>query len=158
MPSAIAGGGRLTQLRQGLSTSVSFPDAPTGQPGRPPYVAWAEVAIVRLIKQRTPAGFDIRREIAQGCPLLIERLRQKTQGKPGIINTAYIERLNATFRQRLACLARRSRHLAQQEATLTAGMYLVGCFYNLTIVYACASLSGNAVLSGCSAPRPLRLV
>ncbi len=101
-----------------------------GQPGRPLYVSWADVAIVRLIKRRTADGFSIRREIAQGCPLLIERLRKMTQSKPGVINTAYIERLNATFRQRLACLARRSRHLAQQEATLMAGMYLVGCFYN----------------------------
>jgi hypothetical protein len=54
---------------------------------------------------------------------------EKTQGG-GVINTAYIERLNATFRQRLAWLARRTRHLAQQGATLMAGMFTVGCFYN----------------------------
>lgn len=101
-----------------------------GQSGRATLVVWADIAIVRLIKQRTADGFAIRREIAQGCPLLIERLRHMTQGNWGVINTAYIERLNATFRQRLACLARRSRHLAQQEATLTTGMFLVGCFYN----------------------------
>jgi hypothetical protein len=46
------------------------------------------------------------------------------------VNTAFIERLNATFRQRIAPLARRSRNLAQQADTLVAGMYLVGCFYN----------------------------
>jgi len=40
------------------------------------------------------------------------------------------ERLNATFRQRLAWLARRTRHLAQQGETLSAGMFTVGCFYN----------------------------
>jgi transposase-like protein len=101
-----------------------------GQKGRPGLVSWPEVAIVRVIKRRTTAGFDIRREVAQGCPCLIERLRHLTQGKPGVINTAYIERLNATFRQRLACLARRSRHLIQQQTTLDAGLFLVGCFYN----------------------------
>ena len=52
------------------------------------------------------------------------------QGGGGTINTAYIERLNATFRQRLAWLTRRTRCLAQQTATLAAGMYIVGCFYN----------------------------
>jgi hypothetical protein len=54
---------------------------------------------------------------------------QRSQGGT-MINIAYIERLNATFRQRLACLARRTRHLIQEQATLTAGMYVVGCFYN----------------------------
>jgi hypothetical protein len=47
-----------------------------------------------------------------------------------VINTAFIERLNATFRQRISSLTRRTRTLAQQAETLVAGMYLVGCFYN----------------------------
>ena len=46
------------------------------------------------------------------------------------INTAYIERLNATFRSRLAPLVRRGRAIARTEALLTAGMWLVGCAYN----------------------------
>jgi hypothetical protein len=47
-----------------------------------------------------------------------------------MIHTAYIERLNATFRACLAPLTRRGRALARGQATLTAGMYLVGCSYN----------------------------
>lgn len=47
-----------------------------------------------------------------------------------VINTAHIERLNATFRARLWVLVRRSRCLCRQQATLEAGMYLVGCLYN----------------------------
>jgi hypothetical protein len=47
-----------------------------------------------------------------------------------VLNTAYIERLNATFRARLCCLGRRTRALARHETTLTQGMYLVGCVYN----------------------------
>ncbi len=39
---------------------------------------------------------------------MIEQIIRATQGK-GLINTAYIERLNAIFRQRLACLFRRTR-------------------------------------------------
>ena len=46
------------------------------------------------------------------------------------LHTAYIERLNSTFRCSWAHLARRSRSLADQEATLVAGMYLVGAVYN----------------------------
>src|SRR5207248_6487296 len=46
------------------------------------------------------------------------------------INTAYIERLNATFRGALSTLTRRGRALAHAEGTLQAGMYLVGCAYN----------------------------
>ena len=46
------------------------------------------------------------------------------------INTAYIERLNATFRAHLAPLTRRGRAIARTEAALTAGMWLVGTAYN----------------------------
>src|SRR4029453_7192650 len=47
------------------------------------------------------------------------------------IKTAYIERLNATFRERLAPLARRCRALARQPQTLHEGMFLVGPVYNV---------------------------
>src|SRR5207244_12619467 len=46
------------------------------------------------------------------------------------INTAYIERLNATFRAALAPLTRRGRRLAHGTALLTSGMWLVGTAYN----------------------------
>jgi hypothetical protein len=53
-----------------------------------------------------------------------------TTGTGTVINTAYIERLNATFRSSLAALTRRGRAIAHTEAALTAGMYPVGCAYN----------------------------
>ena len=46
------------------------------------------------------------------------------------INTAYVERLNATFRASLTGLVRRGRALLRQEKRLQAGVYLVGCAYN----------------------------
>ena len=46
------------------------------------------------------------------------------------INTAYIERLNATFRARLSPLVRRGRALSRQAGSLEALLYLVGCLYN----------------------------
>ena len=67
-------------------------------------------------------------DLTSGAPA-VAALLQRSQGGGGI-NTAYIERLNATFRRRPACLARRTRHLVQEQATLTSGMYVVGCFYD----------------------------
>jgi hypothetical protein len=55
----------------------------------------------------------IDRRIVQGEARLIGRLIQATQGHGGI-NTAFIERLKATFRQRLSALVRRTRTLARR--------------------------------------------
>jgi hypothetical protein len=58
-----------------------------------------------------------------------------------VINTAFIERLNGTFRQHLAPLVRRGRALARTTTALTAGMYLVGCAYNLCWCHASLRLA-----------------
>jgi len=84
---------------------------------------------VQVVKRCATGLLSIERRIVQGCEDTIVGLLERTQGG-GVINTAYIERLNATFRQRLAWLALRTRHLAQQAETLMAGMFTVGCFYN----------------------------
>jgi len=97
--------------------------------GRPRLIAWPNIAIVQVVKRRQASGLSIDRRVIQGSTQMIERLLEITQGG-GVINTAYIERLNATFRQRLAWLARRTRNLAQQKETLLAGMFVVGCLYN----------------------------
>ena len=101
----------------------------TGKLGRPKMVAWQEIVIVQVVKQKTAGHFSVQRRIVQGCQEVVDHLLQSSQGG-GVINTAFIERLNATFRQRMDSLSRRNRCPAQQEATLTAGMYIVGCFYN----------------------------
>jgi transposase-like protein len=97
----------------------------TGKVGRPRLIPWPDVAVAQVVKERTSEGLHITRRIAQGCPEMVRRLLGRHT-----INTAYIERLNATFRQRMACLARRSRALTRTVAPLTHGMYLVGCVYN----------------------------
>lgn len=102
---------------------------PKGMPGRPRLQLWPHLALVQVVKQRPATGLRIDRRIVQGTLAAIQRLITATQGHGGI-NTAYIERLNATFRERLACLARRTRALARQQTTLTSGMYLLGCLYN----------------------------
>lgn len=106
-----------------------------GRQGRAKWHAWSEVAIVQVIKRRLPTGLEIERRIAQGTLSQVADLIAATQHGSGVINTAYIERLNATFRAHLSWLSRRTRHLAQQSATLTAGMFITGCFYNLCDVH-----------------------
>lgn len=69
-----------------------------GQMGRPRLVAWPDIAIVQVVKRRLDEGLHIERRVVQGCLAQIERLRLATQGGPGVINTAYIERPGATFR------------------------------------------------------------
>lgn len=93
-----------------------------GKRGRPQLIAWPNIALVQVVKRRLPTGLEIERRMVQGCQQQVERLRQLTQQAPGVINTAYIERLNATFRSRLAWLTRRTRTLAQQPETLSAGL------------------------------------
>lgn len=100
-----------------------------GRVGRPKLVAWPDIVIVQVVKRRTAERLDILRRIVQGSEAMVQDLLQQSQNG-GMINTAFIERLNATFRQRLVWLTRRTRCLAQQPATLTAGMYILGCFYN----------------------------
>lgn len=102
---------------------------PTGRAGRPRLISWPDMAIVQVVKHRAAATFSIHRRIVQGSTALVEHLIGSSQLAGGI-NTAYIERLNATFRQRLGCLARRTRHLARQTSTLSHGMHLVGSVYN----------------------------
>jgi transposase-like protein len=101
-----------------------------GKPGAPRKVAWPQLAIVQVVKQRRLGEFSIERRIVQGGAEMIQALIDHTQGSGGGINTAFIERFNATFRQRLGFLARRTRALARQPRTVEAGMYLLGCVYN----------------------------
>lgn len=60
------------------------------------------------------------------------------------INTAYIERLNATFRAALAPLARRSRRIARRPLILTAGMSVVGTAYNFCWLHSSLRRDGDA--------------
>jgi transposase-like protein len=99
----------------------------TGKKGRPFLLAWPEVVLGQVLKQYQKGHVvGIAQRLIQGSKAQMEALLPVGQ----VLNTAYIERLNATFRQRLGSLVRRSRCLLRQTATLEAGMYLVGCVYN----------------------------
>jgi transposase-like protein len=101
-----------------------------GQPGRPPLRPWDGIYIAQVVKQYAHKHVvAVSRRIVQGTQTQIDALLQATQGG-GSINTAYIERLNATFRSRITALIRRGRALARQTITLHDAMYLVGTVYN----------------------------
>jgi transposase-like protein len=98
----------------------------SGRVGAPRLIAWPQVVIGQVLKRyqrRRVVG--VERRLARGSFSLLGRLLDRTQGG-GVLNKAYIERLNATFRARLAVLVRRSRGLARQHRRLHAGMYLIG--------------------------------
>ena len=101
-----------------------------GEKGRCKMVSWPDLAIVQVVKQRADGVLTVERRIVQGGKEMVDRLIKATQNGACMINTAFIERLNATFRQRLNNLVRRTRTLARRSETLVAGMYIVGCFYN----------------------------
>jgi hypothetical protein len=103
-------------------------------PGRPRLIAWPDIAIVQVVKHRAGHALAIQRRIVQGSATLVAHLVRLSQGTGGI-NTAFIERLNATFRQRLACLTRRGRALARSPQTLRAAMFLVGTVYNFCTLH-----------------------
>jgi hypothetical protein len=101
-----------------------------GGPGRPPLRPWDGIYIAQVVKQYAHKRVvAVRRRIVQGTQTRIDALLQATQGG-GSINTAYIERLNATSRSRIMALIRRGRALARQTVSLHNAMYLVGTLYN----------------------------
>jgi len=81
---------------------------------------------------------DVSTYLIASTAALVETLLRRSQGG-GVLNTAYIERLNATFRERLAPLARRCRALARHTLTLHEGMCVVGTVYNLCTPHASLS-------------------
>jgi transposase-like protein/IS1 family transposase len=99
----------------------------TGKRGHPPQVAWPDFVLAQTVKwQEAGRVIGIRVCHLFGNVRQIARLLPRQQ----VLNTAYIERLNATFRQRLCALCRRTRCLVVSEAKLTHAMYLVGTVYN----------------------------
>ena len=73
--------------------------------------------------------------LVQGSVRLFLTLLWSTPGCQ-VLNTAYIERLNGTFRSRLAVLGRRTRCSARRMTTVARGMYLVGTVYNFCTPHA----------------------
>lgn len=102
----------------------------TGRRGRPRLVLEKGLLLGQVVKQYAQRRVvSVSHRIVRGTAECIATALVASAGGTAI-NTAYIERLNATFRSALASLVRRGRAIARKEVGLTAGMYLVGCAYN----------------------------
>ena len=98
--------------------------------GRACLQVWPQLHIGTVIKRtQNKRVVEVTRRMAHGLLSQAEQLLHQSRGGT-VLNTAFIERLNATFRQRLASLTRRSRHAARTLKALETGMYLIGCTYN----------------------------
>jgi transposase-like protein len=116
----------------------------TGVLGRPRLRPWRNLCIAQVVKRYAQrCVVEVERRIIAGTPARVETLRRHSQGH-GVINTAYIERLNATFRERLATLTRRGRALARRLLTLQYGRYLIGTISNFCTPHARLAHAGGA--------------
>ena len=108
----------------------------TGKGGRPRRRPWRHLCIAPVVKRyERRRVVATERRIVDGTPARVETLRRRSQGG-GVSNTASMERLNATFRERLAPLARRCRALARPPRTLHAGRFVVGTASNFCTPHA----------------------
>jgi len=98
--------------------------------GRACLRVWPQLCIGVVIK-RTEKNrvVDITRKMVQGTLEQAQTLLEASCGGT-VLNTAFIERLNGTIRQRLASLTRKCRHAARRLTALESGMWLLGCTYN----------------------------
>jgi hypothetical protein len=102
----------------------------TGRRGRPRLVLPAGFQLAQVVKHSAKRHVvGVTRRVVHGTLAGIEAVLTAT-ATGTVINTAYIERLNATFRAHLAPLARRGRAITRTDAALAAGMWLVGTAYN----------------------------
>ena len=115
----------------------------TGGRGAPRKVPWPDLVIGQVVKQYVGKRVvGVTRRLRQGTGALMQRLITQTPGCQ-VLNTAYIERLNGTFRARLAPLARRTHHLVHRKELLHAGMYLVGALYNFCTMHGSLTLESG---------------
>ena len=118
----------------------------TGKPGRPRLVVWSDLHIVQVVKHRVGRRLvSISRRLAHGSMERAEALLQATQVELGRINTAYIERLNATLRTWMPALVRRTRTPSGARAQLEAALFWTGCVYNFCHVH--ATLAGTPAMA-----------
>ena len=118
----------------------------TGKPGRPRLLVWQDLHIVQVVKQRVGRRLvSITRRLAHGSLVRAEALMQRTQVELGRINTAYIERLNATLRTWMPALVRRTRTPSGTRTRLEAALFWTGCVYNFCHVH--ATLAGTPAMA-----------
>ena len=108
----------------------------SGKPGRPPHIPWPNIHIVQVVKSRSGKKLkEISRTLFYGCKNGALDLIAMSQITSFQINTAYIERLNATFRARMPALVRRTRCLARTVERIETEMFWTGTVYNFCTMH-----------------------
>jgi IS1 family transposase len=91
---------------------------------------WPQLCLAVVIKRtQKKRVVEIKRKMVQGTLEQAQALLSVSQAGT-VLNTAFLERLNGTMRQRLASLTRKCRHAARRLTALESGMWLRGCTYN----------------------------
>ena len=102
----------------------------TGHRGRPRWVLEEGVRLGHVVKRSVKRRVaSVEHRVVRGTAAAIAGGLATTH-RGSRMNTADIERLNATCRASLAPLVRRGRAMAHTAAALTAGMWRVGCTSN----------------------------
>jgi IS1 family transposase len=102
----------------------------TAGKGRAHLCVWEDLCIATVIKRTEKKRVvEVIRKMTFGTQEQAQALLAHSRGG-SVLNTAFIERLNGTLRERLAVLTRKSRHAARRLFALETGMYLVGTTYN----------------------------
>jgi hypothetical protein len=109
----------------------------TGTVGRPALRIWSGLTVAQCVKGYVHrAGWSLCHgvklcRVGYGTfPDVGALLRETQTTVTGVLNTAYIERFNATMRARLAGFARRTRALFRQPDRVREAVYLMGTVYN----------------------------
>ena len=98
--------------------------------GKQQIQVWPHLVIGQVIKtQKKHRLISVKHQLLRGEQERLEQGLEQSRGGTQI-NTAFIERFNATMRERLASLTRKCRHASQRLEAFQWGMYLIGCTYN----------------------------
>jgi transposase-like protein/IS1 family transposase len=98
--------------------------------GRACLCVWPQLHIGTVVKHTAKHRvIQVTRQMSHGALEQATALLHLSLGGT-MLNTAFIERFNATMRERLATLTRKCRHAARRLEALETGMYLIGCTYN----------------------------
>lgn len=116
--------------------------------GRRRLQEWAGLCYAQVVKRYEQRRVvSVERRVKRGAPEQVEALRHQAHAE-SVLNTAFIERLNATFRARLTSLGRRTRALARRTATIEQGRWVVGTLYNFCTPHESLRVRGAEETSG----------
>jgi len=118
--------------------------------GAPRKMVWPRLYIGTVIKRTAKRRVtEVIRRMSYGQWRKAKKLIKSSKGGKKV-NTSFIERLNGTFRERLASLTRKCRHAASKVETVQTGIYLIGCTYNFCFAH--HELSKSITKGGCGFP------